>query len=165
MIDGFDIGIGLTGFYKTIYNEFDKFVKKKIKKNKSIDIAYNSKSILYSELYRLNEFKFISITIIGKYNLISESPLKIEFNFTNESIKIDSDDSEIKTDYSEKSNIGITEFDVDLSDKLEHLIKKGELISIIINSKSGRFIKTKTKIEYNDIKSSNLKSLKIIDRT
>ena len=132
--------------------EADKLTAEKINKFVGLPLASNDDSKIFAYYFEVNGFKFIKIKIIGPLKVETFEGCKVIFEGINESIEIESDSTEINTDYSFSLKKGITEFDADLEENLIEMIIHERLKSISI-----AFNRTIIKFSIEDI--SILKSL------
>jgi hypothetical protein len=101
--------------------EEDIRMTEKVKTFKGVSIAKNYNSQLYAEKLELAEYKFLTITIVGPFNVKTNMGYTVGFESDSGPIVIETDTMDIISDYSKKLELGITQFDIDLED---HVIEQ-----------------------------------------
>lgn len=121
--------------------EADKLSNARINSFEGKPFASNGHSNICAKAFDLNKFKFLKIAVIGPLNVNTDEGCKVIFEINNKELpEIESDSTEIKTDFSATLGIGITEFDIDLSDELQDAILNSNTAAISISIKDG-FVK------------------------
>ena len=139
---------------------WNNYIKKKINKEKSTPICCNNDSIIFANLYSLNNYNFLSFSIVGNFKVNSNSPAKMAFNFdSNNTYEIESDDEIIKSDYSYDLKLGITKFDIELSNELSKILKSSTLNSINIEFKTVISLKKIKRNNFENIHQPNVFSI------
>lgn len=77
---------------------------------------FNQEVDLYSSYIQLDEFKTLMFTLVGSFSCKTFKGAEIHLIGSNDQLVVQSDMQEIDTDYSKKTNVGITEFDMELDD-------------------------------------------------
>lgn len=114
--------------------EADKISSGRINSFKEKAFAENDSSKIYGRAFELNGFKFLKLTILGPLQVKTHDGCKVKFEVDNHELPaIDSDSTEIKTDFSGSLGIGLTEFDLDVDDALIAQLNEKEVNSISIS--------------------------------
>lgn len=109
-------------------------------------LALGENCQLFAEIFVMDEFKFLRFKIVGPRKIESLEGCKLVFVCNEFELEMESDSIEIKTDYSRKMKIGITELDVDLDEELIEMIENREISSVqIVLKKANLFFLTKNK--------------------
>lgn len=118
-----------------IDKQSDDFFTKKIAEFKGTCFASNSDHEIYGELGIVNDFKYLTFTIMGPLKVHVYQGCKLFFETGNQPVEIESDSLEIQTDYSKKLQLGMTAFDIDLTEELENTLRNDNIssIKIVIN--------------------------------
>lgn len=114
-------------------SEADALLTKKVQSFKGKLFATGDDGDLFGELSDINGFKFLNFKILGPLNVHIYNGCKIIFESASKKHEIESDSLEIYTDYSKKLNLGITEFDIDLVEELENILRNETITSIQIS--------------------------------
>lgn len=110
----------------------DELMTKKVKAFKGVPFGKNDDSEVYADLIDLNGFRFLTIKILGPLNIKTYKGCFTHFKSGDGTIKLEADTMEIETDYSQKIKLGITRYDIDLTEELERLIRAKKIFSIQI---------------------------------
>ncbi len=111
----------------------DENAKERINAIQEEVIAFNDGFKLYSSLFELNEYKFLKFQLIGNLKVKTNEGCILTFkNTSHVEHKIDSDSTEIKTEFSSSLKIGTTEFDIDIDDVLLNWIQSNMISSLKI---------------------------------
>lgn len=102
----------------------EKAVKGKIDQLEGRVFAKNEKAWAFAELVTVAEYRFLSIRLVGPLKVQTFKGCKLVFEGNSQHIELDSDTVEIKTDFSKKLGVGITDFDIDLEIGLEDLFRQ-----------------------------------------
>ena len=121
--------------------EADKLSTARINSFEGKPFASNDYSKICAKAFELNKFKFLKIAVIGPLNVNTDEGCKVIFEMDGKELpEIESDSTEIKTDFSDTLGVGFTEFDIDLSDELNSAILSASSAAISITVKGG-FVK------------------------
>ncbi len=109
-------------------------MSEKMKAFRGILIAKNQYAELYAEKLELADFKFLSLTIVGPYDVKTSTGFTV--GLTNDigiTTELETDTTEIISDYNKKLHLGITQFDIDLEDKIIEQILKDRIHKIWVD--------------------------------
>jgi len=115
--------------------DLDKIMTEKVDAFDGYLIGSNEEFNLYAEIFVINEFKFLKLSVVGPLKVESFDGCKLTFVAEKGELKMESDNMEIDTDYSKKLKIGITEFEVDLEDELFDMIENQNMKSAQVSIK------------------------------
>lgn len=104
----------------------------KIKNFKGVPVAEGKRARLFIEYLELAGFKFLKFQLFSPLEINTYKGCKVMFKSSKGEVLLDTDTMEIVTFYSNKLNIGFVEFDVDLPENLEDIIRNHELTGISV---------------------------------
>ena len=119
----------------------DKAATERINSFQGTPFASNDYSKIYANLYELNGYKFVNLKIIGPVEVVTLDGCKAKFELQDgQFMEVDSDSTEINTDFSMTLGSGITEFEIDLGDELLDYINSKNISAISFSFKNS-FVK------------------------
>lgn len=114
--------------------ESDKLSTERISTFEGIPVAVNDHFKIFAHAFELNGFKFAKFILIGPLKVNTKEGCNIIIGIDHQELPpIESDSTEIKTDYSITLSKGITEFDFDLEEELHKKINERNITSISIS--------------------------------
>jgi hypothetical protein len=119
-------------FVKIMNAQVDKMMTEKIQNFEGEPVATSDTSGLYAALIDLNGFQFLNIKLVAPLNINTYNGCNVKFTSKSTDLEIESDTTEISTDFSSKLGIGITEFDLDLEEELISMIENDTITSISV---------------------------------
>lgn len=135
--------------------DFEKIIIAKINKmaEDRIPIAKvpNSQYKLYLKATILNGFNYLEFTFICGIDIKTTTGCTITFKSENDEFTLKSESHMIESDYTIKSEIGITIVDTDLEDDFIAFVKNNKIESIQLDCKMGQIIKKSVSFSYSDI--------------
>jgi hypothetical protein len=136
---------------KEARTDFDRLLQEQLKivKESPLEsILSNPDSEIYCQSVLLNGYRSLSLVITGCINLNTIEGCTLVLKGENETYECKSDGDIVKGDYSERLQIGVTNFDIDLDDDLVAFVAKEKIISAQIQTRNGQLRKTKVEIDY-----------------
>ena len=119
------------GLFKWPKNkDYDALVTEAIESIQYPPVATEGEFKLYCSASEVGGYLFLNCNIIGPFQVRVKEGCKAEFSNGTEEISIDSETTEIYTDYSDTLSVGVTAFVVELESKLKTWIENGELKNI-----------------------------------
>ena len=112
--------------------DLDITMSEKIDQLDGDPFALSDDAQLFAEIFVMDEFKFLRFKILGPLKIESLEGCQLLFVGDETALEMESDSIEIKTDYSRKMKIGITELDVDLDEELVDVIENKNISSVQI---------------------------------
>ena len=112
--------------------DLDITMSEKIDQLDGDPFALSDDAQLFAEIFVMDEFKFLRFKILGPLKTESLEGCQLLFVGDETALEMESDSIEIKTDYSRKMKIGITELDVDLDEELVDMIENKNIRSVQI---------------------------------
>ena len=112
--------------------DLDITMSEKIDQLDGDPFALSDDSQLFAEIFVMDEFKFLRFKMLGPLKIESLEGCQLIFVGDKAELEMESDSIEIKTDYSRKMKIGITELDVDLDEELVDVIENKNISSVQI---------------------------------
>lgn len=93
--------------------------------------AKNETNIVYADIEELGGFPYLKTVIIGDTAVnIKRIGCTVAFNFDNESIKLNSDNTTIESNKIKKTNVYFTEIDFELNEQDATKIKNSKVITM-----------------------------------
>ena len=111
-------------FNSLIKRDTEKYIEDKINKSEGTLVAETEKTRLLVDKLEVGEYMFLSFVIIADLEVSTYDGCRANFVFNNNSVQLESDTMEIKSDYSNAYKLGRTQIDFDLtSDFLTQLLE------------------------------------------
>ncbi len=145
---------------KTVTADYDRQLKIQIDimEEASNDVVFwNEQASVYMRPTQLNGYHYLSAVVVGNFNINTTEGLKITFFTDEKNYILNSESSQIKSEYSENLVSGLTTFDLDLDQNFIDFIQLNEITSVRIETKNGQFRKENFSFDFNEVNYENLK--------
>jgi hypothetical protein len=145
---------------KTVTADYDRQLKIQIdimEEAANEVVFWNEQASVYMRPTQLNNFHYLSAVVVGNFNINTTEGLKITFFTPDSSYAVNSESSQLKSEYSENLQNGLTTFDLDLDQTIIDFIQSNEITSIRFETKNGQFRKENFSVDFNEINNENLK--------
>ena len=135
---------------KEARTDFDRLMQEQIKviEESPLDpILSNNDSHIYCQSIRLNGYRSLALVITGCLNINTIEGCTLILQSDNGAHECKSDGEMVKGDYSERLQIGVTNFDIDLDEELIAFVANQKITSAQIKTRNGQI--RKQNIEFN----------------
>lgn len=136
---------------KEARTDFDRLLQEQLKiinESPLEPIVANEKSEIYCQSVVLNGYRSLSLVITGCLNINTIEGCKLVFQADNGTYECPSDGDIVKGDYSERLQIGVTNFDIDLEDDFIDFVANQNIVSAQIQTRNGQLRKQTVEIDY-----------------
>ncbi|NOQ72482.1 MAG: hypothetical protein GQ574_10800 [Crocinitomix sp.] len=136
---------------KEARTDFDRLMQEQLKiihESPLESILSSPDSEIYCQSVLLNGYRSLSLVITGCINLNTIEGCKLVLQAENGTHECPSDGDIVKGDYSERLQIGVTNFDIDLDEELVEFVATQKITSAQIQTRNGQLRKTKVTIDY-----------------
>ncbi|MDG1916041.1 MAG: hypothetical protein P8I55_15815 [Crocinitomix sp.] len=136
---------------KEAKTDFDRLMQEQLKiiEESPLDpILSNGESDIYCQMIVLNGYRSLSLVITGCININTIEGCKLVLISDNGNYECNSDGDIVKGDYSERLQIGVTNFDIDLDDELVDFVANQNITSAQIQTRNGQLRKSVIEITY-----------------
>jgi hypothetical protein len=120
-------------------------------------VFWNAQAKVFMRPTQLNSYHYLAIVVVGNFNINTVEGLKITFFAEEENYAINSESSQIKSEYSENLGSGLTTFDLDLDQNFIDFIQSKHISSVRFETKNGQFRKENFSVDFNEINQENMK--------
>lgn len=138
---------------KMLVEQLDQLEASKLK-----PVCWNENSKIYCQANELNGFHLVTVLVTGNLKINTADGVWLTLMSEKDAFELRSDSEIVKGDYSDAANVGVTSFDVDLTDELIQFVATNELTGVKIETKSGQFIKKKLSFEYGEVDAEEFKT-------
>lgn len=145
---------------KTVTADYDRQLKIQIdimEEAANEVVFWNEQASVYMRPTQLNDYHYLSAVVVGNFNINTIEGLKITIFTADSSFSVNSESSQLKSEYSENLQSGLTTFDLDLDQTIIDFIQANEITSIRFETKNGQFRKENFSVDFNEINNENLK--------
>lgn len=145
---------------KTVTADYDRQLKIQIdimEEAANEVVFWNEQASVYMRPTQLNDYHYLSAVVVGNFNINTTEGLKITIFTADSSFSVNSESSQLKSEYSENLQSGLTTFDLDLDQTIIDFIQSNEITSIRFETKNGQFRKENFLVDFNEINNENLK--------
>lgn len=145
---------------KTVTADYDRQLKIQIdimEEAANEVVFWNEQASVYMRPTQLNDYHYLSAVVVGNFNINTIEGLKITIFTADSSFSVNSESSQLKSEYSENLQSGLTTFDLDLDQTIIDFIQANEITSIRFETKNGQFRKENYSCDFNEINNENLK--------
>lgn len=136
---------------KEARTDFDRLMQEQLKvihESPLEPILSNDDSQIYCQSILLNGYRSLSLVITGCLNINTIVGCTLVLQSDNGTHECKSDGEIVKGDYSERLQIGVTNFDIDLDEGLVEFVATQQIISAQIQTRIGQLRKQNLEIDY-----------------